>query len=201
MQKPQEAVIKGKKKKKKQLLPPANNPTSSSSPAISQKTKTTTAAFGLERLPTEILELIFFQCLNLNLPLASSYLGSALSSFYVKSRLFFMAFSADHFSYYDFKLSHSDQVFGILWSEREIAILQTSILKRRWMNMDFLHQCMPLYLEKVWQSLGQISGLEAVHDIVPRSLTATAAISYIKETDQVGGVRWLMRYNQTRSAQ
>lgn len=181
--------------KQKKLLPLANNP--SSSPIRQMKM---TAASGFERLPTEILELIFFQCLNLNLPLASSNLGSALSSFSVKSRLFFMAFSADDFSYYDFKLKHSDQLLSILWSEREIAILQTSILKRRWMTMDFLHQCMPLYLEKVWQSLGQISGLEAVHDIVPRSLTATTATSYIKKTGQVG-VRWLMRYNETRSAQ
>lgn len=111
-----------------------------------------------------------------------------------------MAFSADDFSYYDFTLKHSDQLLGILWSEREIAILQTSILKQRWMTMDFLHQCMPLYLEKVWQSLAQISGLEAVHDIVPRSLTATTATGYIRKTDQIG-LPWLMRYNETRSAQ
>ena len=183
-----------KRRLRQKPLPPAANPASS---PFSQKT---TAASGFERLPTEILELIFFQCLNLNLPLASSNLGSALSSFYVKSRLFFMAFSSDHFSYYDFKLQHSDQLLGILWSEREIAILQTSILQRRWMTMDFLHQCMPLYLEKVWQSLGMISGLEAVHDIVPRSLTAATATSYIMEAGQAG-VGWFMRYNQTRSAQ
>lgn len=154
----------------------------------------------LERIPTEVLELIFFQCLNLNLPLASSNLGSALSSFYVKSRLFFMAFSSDHFSYYDFKLKHSDYLLNILWSEREIAILQTSILQRRWMTLDFLYQCMPLYLEKVWQSLGMILGLEFVREIVPRRLTSRTAISYIMEAGQAGA-GWFMRYNQTRSTQ
>lgn len=184
-----------KRRSKQKALPvDDNNPASS---PISQKT---TAASAFERLPIEILELIFFQCLNLNLPLASSNLGSALSSFSLKSRLFLMAFSSDEFSYYDFKLNHSDQLLSILWSEREIAILQTSILRRRWMTMDFLHQCMPLYLQKVWQSLRMISGLEAVHDIVPRRLTATTATSCIMGAGQEG-VRWFMRYNETRSAE
>lgn len=184
---------------KQKPLPPAD-------PASSQTSQKKTAASGfrvlspLERIPTEILELIFFQCLNLNLPLASSNLGSALSSFYLKSRLFFMAFSSDHFSYYDFKLEHSDQLLSILWSEREISILQTSILQRRWMTLDFLHQFMPIYLEKVWQSLGMILGLEAVHDIVPSRLTSTTATSYIMEAGQAGA-RWFIRYNQTRSRQ
>ncbi len=34
----------------------------------------------LESLPTELLEQIFLECLNVNLPLASSHLGTALSS-------------------------------------------------------------------------------------------------------------------------
>lgn len=154
----------------------------------------------LERLPTEILGLIFFQCLNLDLPLASSTLGSALSSFYVKSRLFFMAFSSEHFSYYGFKLKHSDALLSILWSEREIAILQTSILQRRWMTLDFLHQCMPLYLEKVWRSLGKILEIEALDDTVPCRLTPTTCTRYIIEAGQAGA-EWFIIYNQTRSTQ
>ncbi|MCJ1349712.1 hypothetical protein MMC31_007953 [Peltigera leucophlebia] len=152
----------------------------------------------LERLPTELLGLIFFQCLNLNLPLASSNLGSALSSFYVKSRLFFMAFSSENFSYYHFKLKHSDELHSILWSEREIAILQTSILKCRWMTLDFLHQCMPHYLEKVWRSLGMVLGIRALDEIVPCRLTSTTATRYIIEAGQTGA-EWFIRYNQTRS--
>lgn len=186
-----------KKWSKQKPLPPANpSPTSQETTAASSSR----VLSPLERMPTELLELIFFQCLNLNLPLASASLGAALSSFYAKSRLFFMAFSSEQFSYYDFKLKHSDQLLSILWSEREIAILQTSILQRRWMTLDFLHQCMPLYLEKVWRSLGMILGLEAFHDIVPRILTSATARSYIMETVQAGA-RWFISYNETRSAQ
>lgn len=79
----QQVSSRSLKRRSKQKALPADDNNPASSP-ISQKT-TATSAF--ERLPTEILELIFFQCLNLNLPLASSNLGSALSSFYLKSRL------------------------------------------------------------------------------------------------------------------
>lgn len=180
-------------------LPPANP----ASRPNSQKTTASSASQGLsplERLPTELIGIIFFQCLNLNLPIASSTLGSALSSFYVKSRLFFMAFSCEQFSYNDFKLKHNDELFSILWSERELAILQTSILQRRWMTLDFLHQCMPLYLEKVWRSLGTILEIEALDAVVPCQLTSTTATSYITETGQAGAL-WFIRYNQTRSTQ
>ena len=48
----------------------------------------------IEQMPTDLLEMIFFNCLNLNLPRASPIIGRALSSFYVKRRLAEIAFGS-----------------------------------------------------------------------------------------------------------
>lgn len=49
----------------------------------------------LENLPTELREQIFLQCLNFNLPLASSHLGSALSSTSTKMAVVMKIFPSD----------------------------------------------------------------------------------------------------------
>lgn len=108
------------------------------------KSCTTTGALShLERLPAEILQMVFLECLNLNLPRASPRLASTLSSFYIKSQLFFIAFSSENFM-----LRHGDQLMRILKSSAAIAKFQSEILQFRWMTLDFLHQCIPLYLKK-----------------------------------------------------
>ncbi|MCJ1423215.1 hypothetical protein MMC29_001097 [Sticta canariensis] len=98
----------------------------------------------LERLPTELLEIVFFQCLNVNLPRASPVLSSTLSSFHVKSQLLFKAFCSDQ----GYGLQHSEELIDILHTKQEVANLQSSILRLRWMTMDFLRQCRPIFLAR-----------------------------------------------------
>lgn len=97
---------------------------------------------SLERLPTELLENVFFQCLNVNLLRASRVLLSALSSFYVKSQLLFKLFSSDQ----GYGLQDSEELIGILQTKQEVANLQSSILRLRWMTTDFLRRCRPIFL-------------------------------------------------------
>ncbi|MCJ1466689.1 magnesium ion transporter [Pseudocyphellaria aurata] len=99
---------------------------------------------SLERLPTELLEKVFFHCLNINLPRASPVLASALSSFHVKSQLIFKAFSSDQ----GHGLQNSEELIDILRTKREVAKLQSSILPLRWMTLGFLRQCIPVFFER-----------------------------------------------------
>lgn len=102
-----------------------------------------------ERLPTEILEIIFFNCLNLNLPRVSPILGIALSSFYVKARLFEMVFAFDSEQY---ELSYAQQLEDIFclsgdWKD-EVGCLQSELLKKRWVKADFFRRYIPIFLER-----------------------------------------------------
>lgn len=124
----------------------------------------------LERLPIEILQMIFLECLNISLPRASPRLASNLSSFYIKSQLFFVAFSFENFT-----LRHGDQLMRILQSSEAIAKLQSSILQIRWMTLDFLHQCIPLYLEKEFHRISRLSHLEHSHETLTGSLSKETA--------------------------
>ena len=51
----------------------------------------------LEGLPTELLEQIFLDCLNVNLPLASSHLSTALSSSCTKMAVVLKVFQSNAF--------------------------------------------------------------------------------------------------------
>lgn len=124
----------------------------------------------LERLPAEILQMVFLECLNLNLPRASSRLASTLSSFYIKSQLFFVAFSPENFM-----LRHEDQLMRILKSSAAIAKLQTEILQFRWMTLAFLHQCIPLYLKKEFHRTSKLSHLEHSAETLTGSLSKETA--------------------------
>lgn len=99
---------------------------------------------SLERLPAELLEDVFLQCLNVNLPRASPVLASTLSSFYIKSQLLFKAFCSDQ----TYGLKHSEELIDILYTKQEVAKLQSSILRLRWMTMGFLRQCRPIFLAR-----------------------------------------------------
>lgn len=110
-------------------------------------------ASRLERLPTEILEMIFFDCLNLSLPQASLVLGRALSSFYVKTRLFEIAFSFDRG--YSCQLSHIERLEDLFPLSVEIGRFQSEILKAKWVNADFFRRYIPIYLERTISALSQ----------------------------------------------
>lgn len=124
----------------------------------------------LERLPAEILQMVFLECLNLNLPRASPRLALTLSSFYIKSQLFFIAFSSE-----DFIQGHGDRLRRILKSSAAIAKLQSEILQFRWMTLDFLHQCIPLYLKKEFHRISKLSHLEHSDETLMDSLSKETA--------------------------
>lgn len=107
----------------------------------SQKQSSLRAVSSLERLPTELIEIIFLESLNINLPRSSPLLGSALSSFHVKSKLFFKAFA----SVGDVDLVHENLFTSYRISE--FAQFQSSILECKWMTLDFLKQYKPVYFE------------------------------------------------------
>ena len=98
----------------------------------------------LERLPTELLQQIFLQSLNLDLPRASLLLGSALSSLHVKILLVFKAFSSGT----GYGLKHSVELLQILHTTKEVAKLQSAILRLRWMDLAFLRHCIRIFFEK-----------------------------------------------------
>ena len=110
----------------------------------------------IERLPTEILEMIFFNCLNLSLPRASLILGVILSSFFVKARLFEMVFSG-----YDWTrtLTHAGYLKHVFCHARnwkdEVRSLQNGLLKSRWVKADFFRRYIPIYLEKTIIALSE----------------------------------------------
>lgn len=100
----------------------------------------------LESLPTELLEQIFLQSLNVSLPLASSHLSTVLSSTHLKMSVMFKIFSSDSnissLEHYG-ELSHILRAGSADGTYRAIGKLQSRILACRWMTWNFLQ----LYLE------------------------------------------------------
>ena len=104
----------------------------------------------LESLPTELLEQIFLQCLNLNLPLASSHLSRALSSTRTKMAVVLKVFPSSG----SYNLEHYTELSQLVWaggaSDTEMGIgeLQSRILACRWMTWEFLKLCMETFVVK-----------------------------------------------------
>lgn len=102
----------------------------------------------VESLPTELLEQIFLESLNLNLPLASSHLGAVLSSHRTKMAVVLKVFPSNAFS----NIEHYIELSQTLWAggakETETAIgeLQSRLLACRWMTWDFLKLCMETFV-------------------------------------------------------
>jgi hypothetical protein len=109
-----------------------------------------TGRSSLECLPVELLEIIFFQCLNVNLPRASPVLGDALSSFGFQVRLVELVFSDE---FHTVKTDDSYPELKAILSpatdwEADISDLQTQLLESKWMTMGFWRKYMPIYMEK-----------------------------------------------------
>lgn len=110
----------------------------------------------IERLPTEILEIIFFYCLNLSLPRASLTLGRILSSFHLKTRLFETAFTLDCASRQLLYLEPLQNTFRFSASEEdEVIRLQNQVLEARWVKAEFFRRYIPIFLER---SISALSG-------------------------------------------
>ena len=110
---------------------------------------------ALERLPTEILQEIFLLSPNLNLPLASPFLGKKLASDYLKTELVIQAFSSPlqllnspvilspivrtHFSY----------VAGYSAECIQSASFCRTLLNQKWLTYDFFKRCQKIHLLRV----------------------------------------------------
>lgn len=141
-----------------------------------RKPRSTPVPSHLERLPTEILQMVFLECLNIDLPRTSPRLASKLSSFYIKSQLFSIAFSSENF-----ELRHGDQLMRILHSSATIAKLQSDILQLRWMTLDLLHQCIPLYLEREFHRISQLLHIEHSDETLTGNLSRETAPKLITD--------------------
>ena len=87
----------------------------------------------LERLPTEILEMIFLYSLNLSLPRASLLLGGRLASNHMKTNLFLLVFPSR-----GDQLEHVEYLLRVLSTEDAIGNLQSDILSLRWVTPAFV---------------------------------------------------------------
>lgn len=95
-----------------------------------------------EQLPVELLEEIFFLCLNVSLPQASLAIGHKLASHRVKSQLTFRVLSSTSSTRYPCALA---AIFPTL---REQAEAQSAILRQKWMTLPFLKDIMPDFIVK-----------------------------------------------------
>ena len=114
----------------------------------------------LESLPTELLEQIFLQCLNVDLPLSSLHLGRVLSSTHLKKIIATKIFPGEVVRSGDsvttccttYRLVHLDELSRILWAGNEedtnkaIDNLQSRILACRWMTWDLSKWCMEEFM-------------------------------------------------------
>lgn len=114
----------------------------------------------LESLPTELLELIFFDCLNISLPRASLALGRALSSFHVKSHLMERLFSSDHTQRLGRHSEHAAELLEIFSTLEAVSNLQTDVLALKWMDWDFLREYMPKELGRKLLTFFKAEGLD-----------------------------------------
>lgn len=128
----------------------------------------------LESLPTELLEEIFMQSLNLSLPRASRPLSLCLSSSLVKRQLVFKAFSSSSGN----SLKYSHELLDILGTEKEIAKLQSAILRVKWMTLDFLQKCIPIFL--VTTLLQQFSSLNLDCKQAGQKISEAAVTDFVK---------------------
>lgn len=119
----------------------------------------------LERLPTELLEDIFFRCLNLSLPRASLALGQQLASYHVKSKLYAIAFSGVARKPDDEYGGHSLEAEGFLSEvlktredERGATTkFQSDILALRWLTPTFFrHQMDRLLIKKTVMAFNEL---------------------------------------------
>ncbi len=145
----------------------------------------------LETLPTELLETIFQQCLNFNLPATSLVISRKLSSKHIKTWLLSNTFWSgwEGGRYYE--------LFGMT-QPKKLAEFQSSVLRRRWVTLQFLRQSIPDFMihtllrelgpkDKNWLRVpGLLSGIDVkkyVESVLPTEALAQKVYSadqYIK---------------------
>lgn len=105
----------------------------------------------LERLPVELIQNIFFHCLEFNFPRASIHIARALSNPSIYTWLMRLAFTSDNPRNHDLftpdYLPPSLDFFGM--SGRERGDLQSAILESRWCTLPFMRKCQKEYIQRV----------------------------------------------------
>lgn len=109
-------------------------------PDTPQQTACAQFLSSLERLPVELLENIFFYCLNPSLPQSSIALSQKLNSKRVKSQLVLRTLSSP--KSFEYPCAVSD-IFPTL---QEQAKAQSAILRLRWATLPFFRQLIPDYI-------------------------------------------------------
>lgn len=98
---------------------------------------------SLERLPIELLEIIFFECLNLSLPRASLSIGKRLASNHVKTKLYSEAFcSLDCKDQYNAADIRAIGIFGPSPEVGQVVAFQSDLLALKWFTPTFLQNVM-----------------------------------------------------------
>ena len=109
----------------------------------------------IETLPVELLQRVFFESLEFNLPRASLPIARALSSHVVFTWLIRLAFSSEN--------SSSDAALFVIpflpfdyfgLSDDQRTALQTEVLKCRWCTVQLVRQCQREYVENVLNRKG-----------------------------------------------
>ena len=98
------------------------------------------SASPLEKLPAELLEIIFLHSLNVSLPQSSLWIGRKLASHHVKSQLVYSVLSSPSTTTYPC------DVATVFPTRKEQAEAQSAILRLRWLTLPFLRDLIPEFL-------------------------------------------------------
>ncbi|PGH11788.1 hypothetical protein AJ79_04689 [Helicocarpus griseus UAMH5409] len=131
-------------------MEPARTGSNAASPRQHQQWHCSLRRTPLERLPIELIQKIFFECLEVNLPRASLPIALALSNEAIFTWLIRLAFSSNNESArtgFFTKLYLPFDYFSLTASER--AVLQTEILKCRWCSLPLMRKCQREHVEHV----------------------------------------------------
>lgn len=116
----------------------------------------------LEKLPTELLERVFFYCMNLDLPRCSPIIGGRLSSDAIYTRTILAAFEPTWEQYYtvrdgippavvgDSKLqvrTTANRIQDYLASNK-VLTLQSAIFRCRWASLSLLLKSQDIYMRR-----------------------------------------------------
>ena len=202
-----EVRVRGKRSQEKSSIPASS---SSRSEQSRKRTRThanvplkelsiDSGSSPLERLPNELLEIIFLKSLNINFPRSSLSIGKRLASDHVKTELFSTAFSGtsdfEHTKCLSFPLEASDQLLDRFDTDLGVREFRNSLLALRWMTPWVLRHLMKqLCIRKIVRLLQQ-QNLESFiceqnMNSFNRSRSLTNVITELYESVESDDQRW-----------
>ena len=170
---------------------------------LKPKLATSKNASFLENLPTELLENIFFNCLNVGLPQASPLIGQKLASHHVKSQLTYKVLSSASSTEYPCALA---AFFPTL---QEQADAQSAILRLKWMTLPFLKDLIPDFIVRTlvrqlgvrklrWMGSGPVVS-SACEPLIRQYLEDNKYRLEEEEEDRGLPAYWELNWSRTRS--